>query len=590
MRKKLGFAALAAAAVIGLTACSAGGANQAAAGGQTAQENAEGGTEEGAKNLEEGSGTNDKTEAKGQGEDAQTDGQSLGTSSGGSTSDGEEKILRIGTYMPVTTLVPWRTTSDGDGYIIRQIYHTLVEMNKESEFTPSLAESWECSEDGKVWTVHLRDDVYWQRGNELFGDELVQVTAEDVKFSYEYYLDPDNGSVRYTNLVDTIDKIEVVDDFTVKFYLKDIDVLFEYKMYQNYIIPKKAIDEGWDFEAHPVGSGAYKFVEHVVDTRVVLEKNEDFWQEPGLDQIEYRIITDKSVSAIALQNQEIDISLAILPTEIAAIQSKDYLKMDDTGGSLRWVGFNCRDELFQDPEVRKALAMAVDVDGAVAAVYGNDSGVKLAVRGYSCVTPERPGYDNDACKAVTPSYDPAGAAAKLEELGWKKGSDGIYAKDGKKLSFTIQVGNNDANREKMAVIVSSQLKAIGIDCTAQTVEWGTHTTDIKNGNVQMYVLGGYSNLDGPLRLMHSDDAVFSPNCGYANEELDAVLDQAWKTIDYEDRCEMIAKASAMFAADVPHLAEWYEYAQTGYNTRVKDFDYATVYQALCSTERNVTVE
>ena len=95
--------------------------------------------------------------------------------------------------MPVTTLVPWRTTSDGDGYIIRQIYHTLVEMNKESEFTPSLAESWECSEDGKVWTVHLRDDVYWQRGNELFGDELVQVTADDVKFSYEYYLDPDNG-------------------------------------------------------------------------------------------------------------------------------------------------------------------------------------------------------------------------------------------------------------------------------------------------------------------------------------------------------------------------------------------------------------
>ena len=578
MRKKLGFAALAAAAVIGLTVCSAGGANQAAAGGQTAQEKAEGGTEEGAKNLEEGSGTNEKPGADGQGEDAQTDGQSPGTSSGGSTSDGEEKILRIGTYMPVTTLVPWRTTSDGDGYIIRQIYHTLVEMNKESEFTPSLAESWECSEDGKVWTVHLRDDVYWQRGNELFGDELVQVTAEDVKFSYEYYLDPDNGSVRYTNLVDTIDKIEVVDDFTVKYYLKDIDVLFEYKMYQNYIIPKKAIDEGWDFEAHPVGSGAYKFVEHVVDTRVVLEKNEDFWQEPGLDQIEYRIITDKSVSAIALQNQEIDISLAILPTEIAAIQSKDYLKMDDTGGSLRWVGFNCRDELFQDPEVRKALAMAVD------------SGVKLAVRGYSCVTPERPGYDNDACKAVTPSYDPAGAAAKLEELGWKKGSDGIYAKDGKKLSFTIQVGNNDANREKMAVIVSSQLKAIGIDCTAQTVEWGTHTTDIKNGNVQMYVLGGYSNLDGPLRLMHSDDAVFSPNCGYANEELDAVLDQAWKTIDYEDRCEMIAKASAMFAADVPHLAEWYEYAQTGYNTRVKDFDYATVYQALCSTERNVTVE
>ncbi len=506
------------------------------------------------------------------------------------SADNGEKVLKIGTYMPVTTLVPWKTTSDGDGYIIRQIYHTLLEMNKQSEFTPSLATSWECSEDGKVWTFHLRDDVYWQTGNDLFGDEKVQVTAEDVKFSYEYYLDPANESVRYTDLSGTIDKIEVVDDFTIKFYTKDIDVLFEYRMYQNYIIPKKGIEENWDFAAFPVGSGAYKFVEHVVDTRVVLEKNEDFWKEPALDKVEYRIITDKSVSSIALQNQEIDISLAILPTELAAILAKDYLTVDDTGSSLRWVGFNCKDELFKDPELRKALIMAVDVDGAVKAVYTNDAGVDLAVRGYSVVTPERPGYNGDICKAVTPTYDPKAAQEKLESLGWKKGSDGIYEKDGQKLKFTLQVGNNDANREKMAVIVSSQLKAIGVDCTAQTVEWGTHTSDIKDGNVQMYILGGYSNLDGPLRLMHTNEALYSPNCGYSDPALDEVLDEAWRTTDYAARCELIAKASEMFASGVPHLADWYEYSQTGYNVRVKDFDYATVYQALCSTERNVTVE
>ena len=506
------------------------------------------------------------------------------------STDNGEKVLKIGTYMPVTTLVPWKTTSDGDGYIIRQIYHTLLEMNKQSEFTPSLATSWECSEDGKVWTFHLRDDVYWQTGNDLFGDEKVQVTAEDVKFSYEYYLDPANESVRYTDLSGTIDKIEVVDDFTIKFYTKDIDVLFEYRMYQNYIIPKKGIEENWDFAAFPVGSGAYKFVEHVVDTRVVLEKNEDFWKEPALDKVEYRIITDKSVSSIALQNQEIDISLAILPTELAAILSKDYLTVDDTGSSLRWVGFNCKDELFKDPELRKALIMAVDVDGAVKAVYTNDAGVDLAVRGYSVVTPERPGYNGDICKAVTPTYDPKAAQEKLESLGWKKGSDGIYEKDGQKLKFTLQVGNNDANREKMAVIVSSQLKAIGVDCTAHTLEGGTHTSDIKVGSVQMYILGGYSNLDGPLRLMHTNEALYSPNCGYSDPALDEVLDEAWRTTDYAARCELIAKASEMFASGAPHLADWYEYSQTGYNVRVKDFDYATVYQALCSTERNVTVE
>lgn len=563
MRKRKGIA-LVLAMVLGLTACSSGGGSS----GQAS------------------SGSGQVTEAS-DGADVGNTGDSVASTA---INDNGKKILRVGTYMPVTTLTPWKTTSDGDGYIIRQIYHTLVEMNKNSEFTPSLAESWECAPDGKEWTIHLRDDIYWQRGNDLFGDEKVQVTAEDVKFSYEYYLDPAHESVRYSNLVSTIDKIEVVDDFTIKFYTKDIDVLFEYKMYQNYIIPKKGIDENWDFASFPVGSGAYKFVNHVIDTSVTLEKNEDFWQDPGLDEIEYRIITDKSVSSIALQNQEIDVALALLPTEIGAVIAKDYLKVDDAGSSLRWVGFNCKDPLFEDPEIRKALAMAVDMDGAVKAVYSNDSGIDLAVRGYSCVTPERPGYDENACKAVTPVYDPEGAQAKLESLGWQKGSDGIYAKDGKKLEFTLQVGNNDANREKMGVIVSAQLKAIGVACTAQTVEWGTHTTDIKDGNVQMYILGGYSNLDGPLRLMHSDEKQFSPNCGYADEKLDAVLDEAWKTMDYTACCKLIAEASVMFASGTPHLGEWYEYAQVGYNKRVQDFDYATIYQALCSTERNVTVE
>lgn len=79
--------------------------------------------------------------------------------------------LVIGTYMPVTTLVPWKTTSDGDGYILRQIYHTLVEMDEQSNFVPSLATEWQCSEDGLTWTVKIRDDVYWQTGNGLFDEK-----------------------------------------------------------------------------------------------------------------------------------------------------------------------------------------------------------------------------------------------------------------------------------------------------------------------------------------------------------------------------------------------------------------------------------
>ena len=115
--------------------------------------------------------------------------------------------------------------------------------------------------------------------------------------------------------------------------------------------------------------------------------------------------------------------------------------------------------------------MAVDFDGAIQAIFANDAGIDLAVRAYSCIPYERPGGDTDgSAKAAARPYDTAAAEARLDELGWVKGSDGIRAKDGMKMSFTLQVGNNDAAREKLAVIIASQFKAIGVDCTAKTAE------------------------------------------------------------------------------------------------------------------------
>ncbi len=490
------------------------------------------------------------------------------------------------------TLVPWKTTSDGDGYILRQIYQTLVDMDESSSFIGNLAESWTCSEDGKAWTVKLRDNCYWQKDPGLFGDELVKVTAEDVKYSYEYYMVAENGSVRYTDLIGTIDHIEVLDEQTLVFYTKDIDVLFEYRMYQNYVICEEMIEKNWDFENHPLGSGAYKFVEHVTDTHVILERNDDFAVRPNLDKIVFKIITDKSVSAIALQNKEVDISLSILATEVGNIAKHDFLELRNGGvGSYRWVGFNCGWEFFQDAELRKALRMAIDWDGAIKAIFANDAGIDLAVRAYSCIPYERPGGDTDnSAKAEIPAFDLNAAQARLDELGWVKGSDGIRAKDGKKLSFTLQVGNNDSARERLAVIVASTFQAIGVDCTAQTAEWGTHTDDIKNGNVQMYILGGYSNLDGGLRMMKTNPTSCSPNCNYSNNEVDDILTKAWTITDVNERSALLRKAAAIFSRDAAHLGGYFEYAQMGVNKRVTNFEHASVYRPLCNATRNVGVE
>ena len=101
-------------------------------------------------------------------------------------------------------MAPWQSSTDGDYYIFYQVYSRLVETDFKGNYYPDLAESWESSEDGKTWTFHLTENFYWQRGNDLFGDELVEVTADDVKYSLEYEMNPDNACTRLQDLTSTI--------------------------------------------------------------------------------------------------------------------------------------------------------------------------------------------------------------------------------------------------------------------------------------------------------------------------------------------------------------------------------------------------
>ena len=511
-----------------------------------------------------------------------------GGNTGGSK---DEKVLTVGTYMNITTLLPWKSTTDGDYYVLNQIYHKLIEMDNNSVFRPVLADTWECAADGKTWTFHLNKNIYWHTGNDLFKKEKVQVTAEDVKYTLEFHMNPDNATSRYSDISGTVDKITVIDPQTIEIVTKDIDVLFEYKMYQILIIPKKAIDEGWDLNAYPVGSNAYKFEKHEIDTEVVLVKNEDYYIKPGLDKIIYRIIPDNNVCAIALQNREVDVAVSVAAEDIDNIAPLDYVELRSSGvGSTRWLGINVQHELFQDVQVRRALTMMVDMDKAVEALFQSNSGINLADRGYAPIPLERPGGDQvDRYKAQHPGYDPAGGRAILESLGWAKNANGIYEKNGKPFSFILQVGNNDPIRENLSVIVSTQMKENGVDCTARTAEWGTHLTDLDNGNCPMYIVGGYSSLDGPMKIMHSDPTVFSPNPGYSNPNVDALLEEAWRTVDSDARAELLTQAAEQFVYDCVFMTAYFQYFQTGVNLRVTDFEQPSVYLNLCTSWRNVSV-
>lgn len=503
----------------------------------------------------------------------------------------EPKVLTIGTQYSVATLNPLKATADGDRYVLCNIYESLVEYDSAGKFVPGFAESWE-NEDEFTWVFHLKDDSYWHTGNDLFKDEKVKVTANDVKTIFEMTMDEANESAQRAAVSSNIASIEVVDEVTIKFVTVKPDAYFLSTLANVYLFPPKAIEEGYDLTKSPVGSGPYKFVSYATDDEVVLEKNADFAIEPGLDKVIYKIIPDKSVLAISLQNEEIDLATTIMATDIAnVLENENLAVIANASGWYRYMGFNFENELFQDKDIRKAICMAIDVDSAIAATFKNDAGVEISKRAYGPIPLEFVGADEEAWKQVAAPYDPEGAKALIESKGYKLNANGIYEKDGKELTFSLKSANYDPNM-KFGIIVSTQLKAIGVNCVSEPTEWATLLSDLKAGNKEAFIMGGGSTLTGMNSLFHSVKSKGqSHGLNYVNLELDAKLDEAFATMDEATRASLLTEASCMAVEDCAELPLFFEYAQWGMNKRVKDFEQVpALYFSLTNGQRNVTVE
>ncbi len=347
-----------------------------------------------------------------------------------------QKTLTLATQYTIATLNPCKTSSDGDGYIIRQVMEPLV-SGLTGDLRPLLAESWE-NPDPLTWEFRLRENAYWHEGNAVYPEGAnVQVKAEDVKASFDYVLDPANKAQYQARLAQVIERVEVLDDFTVRFVTSEPSAWFLTDVHRVPIFSLKALEVlGQDvFDFTPIGTGPFKFVEYVPDDRVVLEKNDKYFIEPNLDKVTFRIIPDQAVSTVALKTGEIDIALQIPVTEVDSVKNTPGLKVTPTsiGGAYRYVAFNCASDLFSDKRVREAIAFAVDMDSAVEAIFGGDP--LLGKRAYCSVVPGVPGYSD--CSDLW-EYNPDKAKALLSELGWKPGKDGILEKGGKSSALLLR--------------------------------------------------------------------------------------------------------------------------------------------------------
>lgn len=395
-------------------------------------------------------------------------------------------------------------------------------------------------------------------------------TAQDVLFTWRAIMDPANLSPR-TSDFEPIETIEVVNPYEVRVVYKRLfspaitawtmGILPEHRLNRE-ALEQEAVAKGLSgeslvhfgmrdssFNRHPIGTGPFRFVSWSSDEEIVLARFDGYWEgPPEYRDYVYRVLPDVFIQELEFRAGTID-SYGAEPHQVARYkEDPKYQPFSRLGSGYSYIGYNLRRPLFQDVRVRLALGMAVDVDKIIRyLLYGEGERVTGP---YPRTTPW---YDPET--APLP-FDPAAAGRLLDEAGWRVGADGIRAKAGQRLAFTLITNHGNAQRKAIGTIVQDGWRKIGVDCSFQLFEWAVFLKDFINpGRFDACILGWSMGPDFDLyQLWHSSQT--HPQqlnfVGYANPEADALIERLRRTYDEATQTRLARRLHRVIAADAPY--------------------------------------
>jgi peptide/nickel transport system substrate-binding protein len=443
--------------------------------------------------------------------------------------------LTYGLTLAPSGIDPHIHASSELGIPLSSVYDTLVCRDPESGiFVPGLAEEWTISADGLHYTFSLRDDVIFHDGTPF--------NAEAVEANIAYTINPDHHSFKAALMLGPLDKIEVIDEFTVALHLTEpfaplLDSLSQ--VYLGMASPQALTKWGpTEYQFHQVGTGPYKFEEYIPNDHLTLTRNPDYAWAPSIynqaqasiDTIIFRFYEDPATRAIALESGEIDIVGEVPPHDAdrLAQQAGFNLYPVPIPGQPSQFFFNTRLEPTSDLRVRQALSMAVDRSKIISTIFHDQSPVAdgpLAANTF--------GYTD---QHPYPTYDMAGANALLTQAGWvDDDGDGIRSRNGDPLDLTIVAPPWGSNSE-IAQLIRSDWEELGARVTLEVAPGFGPLKEIQTSGE--YHAIGINFFDSDPDLLRS----FFSSTGFYNwslvedERLDELLIQAsQETLDTDLR-------------------------------------------------------
>jgi peptide/nickel transport system substrate-binding protein len=433
-----------------------------------------------------------------------------------------------------------------------QLYDSLVWFNDDGKIVPALAESWDVSEDALEYTFHLRQGVAFHNG-ELFN-------ADSVVFSWERAASAD---FEYSNLWQQPKSVEKIDDYTVKVTLEEPNALFLSTVADNWsMIPPVYFEEvGQEgFDAHPVGTGPFEFVEWVKGDHITMKANLDYWRgAPKIETVIFRPIPESATRVAAIQTGEVDIVHRLSSEEAQSLLGVEGVKVIKyPQARIYYVAFNNLttglDQPTMDAKVRQAMNYAVDVDAIIDALF--DGFAKPAI-GY--VATYELGYDN----AEPFGYDPDKALELLEEAGYP---------DGFAMDMACPAGAY-THFEEVCEAIAGYLGDVGIDATLEIMESG-HYWDLEATKELPPLFGdSWSAVGGEAyrRLIGALGGMDSSYSSWSDPEIDRLLDEIKMTADQEARAALYEELQVYMREDPPFIYLYEPITFEAVNTRVQEY-------------------
>jgi len=414
-------------------------------------------------------------------------------------------------------------------------------------------------EHNPILLFHLRPGVKFHDGHLM--------AADDVKFTYEAIMNPKNLSPRISDY-EPVKSVGVIDPLTVKIVYKrlyspaigtwSMGILPEHLLNAQ-ALKKEAVRLGKDpatfsirqsnFNRHPVGCGPFKFQSWKSDQYIILDRFDDYWEgPPNYQRYVFRIIPDVLTQEMEFYAGTID-SYGVQPHQVKRLEKDPrFQSFSGVAFGYTYIGYNMRRKPFDDPRVRKALGMAINVDKIINYVlYG---------QGERITGPfvKQTDYYNHGIKPLV--YDPNGALKLLGEAGWKPNKAGRLEKNGKPLKFTLITNSGNDLRKAVLAIAQDAWKQIGIDVNTDLLEWSVFIQErVNKADFDALILGWQMGIEPDLyQIWHSSQThPYQLNfVGYKNKEADDLIIKIRQEYNHSRQVELCHRLHEIIAADQPY--------------------------------------